>query len=332
MQRIQTQAFARAALVGNPSDGYFGKTISFTMRDFSARVVLYDWPTLEILPGEEDHVRFDSLGELAADVRSNGYYGALRLVKASLKKFHDYCVQHEVALPDRNFSIRYETNIPRGVGLAGSSAIIVATFRALMQFYDVSIPNEVLPNWILATEREELKIMGGLQDRVAQVYGGVVFMDFDQAKLEVDGHGVYEPIDPQLLPPVYLAYQAELGEVSDIVHNDLRERWDRGDRIVHETMRELGALAARARECIMQGRHAELSELIDANFECRRRIVPIREDHGRMVEIARSCGASAHFAGSGGTIVGTYADQSTFTRLQSELGAMGCRVLQPKIG
>ena len=119
MQRIVTQAFARAALAGNPSDGYFGKTLSYTMRDFWATVVLYEWPQLEILPGVEDHARFDSLAELASDVKRFGYYGGLRLVKASLKKFHDYCAHEGIELPNRNFSIRYETNIPRGVGMAG---------------------------------------------------------------------------------------------------------------------------------------------------------------------------------------------------------------------
>jgi glucuronokinase len=332
MQRIVQKAYARAALVGNPSDGYFGKTISFTLRDFSAGVVLYEWPTLEILPGGEDHVRFDSLAELAADVRCNGYYGGMRLVKASLKKFHDYCAENKVALHDRCFSIRYETAIPRGVGLAGSSAIIVATFRALMQFYEVDIPREVLPNWVLATERDELRIMGGLQDRVAQVYQGLTYMDFDRAKIERDGFGTYEPLDPQLLPPIYLAYQAELAEVSDVVHNDLRERWDRGDPLVHDTMRELGDLTAQARECLLNGHKAELARLIDQNFELRRAMIPIRSDHVQMIETARSCGASAHFAGSGGTIVGTYPDEGTFAQLQSALKALGCRVLKPHIG
>ena len=35
------RAYARAGLLGNPSDGYHGKTISFSVRDFFAEVVLY---------------------------------------------------------------------------------------------------------------------------------------------------------------------------------------------------------------------------------------------------------------------------------------------------
>jgi glucuronokinase len=331
MQRIETAAYARAGLVGNPSDGYFGKTLSISVRNFSARIVLYEWPTLEILPSAADHVRFDTLAELASDVARNGYYGALRLVTASLKKFHDYCVEHNIDLPARNFSIRYETDIPRGVGLAGSSAIITATFRALMKFYGVEIRQEVLPNWVLATEREELRIMGGLQDRVAQTYEGLVYMDFDRAKMERDGFGTYESLSPSLLPPLYVAYQTQLAEVSDVVHNNLRERWERGDADVHAAMEEFGCLTARARTCLLEGRHDEFGEIINANFDLRRKIMNVSPGHLQMVEVARGCGASAHFAGSGGTIVGTYSSPEMYARLQEELTRIGCRVLVPKV-
>ena len=69
--------------------------------------------------------------------------GGIRLVKATIKKFYDFCARQRqlgedgYELHDRRFSIRYETNIPRQVGLAGSSAIIVATLRTLMEFYQV---------------------------------------------------------------------------------------------------------------------------------------------------------------------------------------------------
>ncbi|MCL5269144.1 MAG: GHMP kinase [bacterium] len=331
MKRIVATAFARAGLAGNPSDGYFGKTLSVSIRDFAARVVVYDWPTLEILPSEQDHVRFDSLDELAADVRLNGYYGGLRLVKASLKKFHDYCVQDGIDLPPRNFSIRYETDIPRQVGLAGSSAIITASFRALMQFYGVDIPRHILPNWVLATEREELGIGGGLQDRVCQAYEGLVFMDFDQEKMLRDGFGHYEPLDPRLLPPIYLAYQARLSEVSAVVHNDLRKRWEAGDPQVVGAMLEFASYAQRARDCLVEGRTRELAAIMDANFDLRRRIIAISPENLRMVETARACSASAKFAGSGGAIVGVYPGPDVYTKLERELGRIGCRVIRPKV-
>ena len=42
MRIFKTKAYARAALVGNPSDGYHGKTISLIVKNFSADVVIYE--------------------------------------------------------------------------------------------------------------------------------------------------------------------------------------------------------------------------------------------------------------------------------------------------
>jgi glucuronokinase len=331
MELIETAAYARVGLAGNPSDGYFGKTLSVVVRDFSARVVLYEWPTLEILPQEQDLVHFNNLDELAQDVRLNGYYGGLRLVKASLKKFHDYCMESGVTIPSRNFAIRYGTNVPRQVGLAGSSAIIAATFRALMRFYKIDIPPQELPNWVLATEKDELRITGGLQDRVCQTYESLVYMDFAQEKMERDGYGEYEKLNPELLPPLYLAYQTRLSEMSDVVHNDLAERWKRGDKEVVAAMHRFAELAEEAKACLLAGNAEQLGEIMDANFDLRRSIIPISDDNLEMVEIARSCGVSAKFAGSGGAIVGICPSHSACQDLTQKLSRIGCRVIRPRV-
>ena len=38
---IDSIAYARAGLVGNPSDGYNGKTISLIVKNFAAKVLIY---------------------------------------------------------------------------------------------------------------------------------------------------------------------------------------------------------------------------------------------------------------------------------------------------
>ena len=80
---IRKRAYARAALVGNPSDGYDGKTISLIVRNFWAEVVLYEWDSVEIVLADEDRAKFDSVHDLARDVRLHGYYGGIRLIKAT---------------------------------------------------------------------------------------------------------------------------------------------------------------------------------------------------------------------------------------------------------
>lgn len=68
MHLIRKKAYARAGLVGNPSDGYFGKTLSMIVRNFAAEVTLYEWDQLEVVASQKDRSRFDSLEELVRDV------------------------------------------------------------------------------------------------------------------------------------------------------------------------------------------------------------------------------------------------------------------------
>lgn len=333
MQLIRHRAYARAGLMGNPSDGYGGKTISVSVGNFWADVVLYEWEDVELMWSQEDQSRFRSVQDLVEDVRRHGYYGGIRLVKATVKTFVEFCEQEGLPLHGRNFSLRYQTNIPRQVGLAGSSAIVVATLEALVRFYGLGakVPREVRPSLALTVETQELHLPAGLQDRVIQVYGGLVFMDFAKERArEVCGYqtGLYEPLDPGTLPPLYLSYKVDGGKAAQTVHSNLRERWDRRDPEVVQAMKHFADLTVRARQCLAAGDVEELGRLMDENFDTRKSIALLREDDLRMVETARACGARAKFAGSGGAILGTYPDEATFARLQERLGALDCRVLK----
>jgi glucuronokinase len=334
MLLIRKRAYARAGLAGNPSDGYHGRTISVIVKNFWAEATLYEWDRVELVWSQEDQSRFRSVDELARDVRLHGYYGGIRLVKATIKKFVDYCVRQGHPLHDRNFSIRYESNIPRQVGLAGSSAIIVSVLRCLMDFYRVAIPRHVQPSLVLSVETDELGIPGGLQDRVVQVYEGLVYMDFSRELIRQECGlrcGVYEPLEPALLPPLYLAYNADVGEPTEVVHNNLRARYDQGEPAVIEAMKRLADLARRARAALESRDYDELGRLIDANFDLRRSICRIAAGQAAMVERARAVGVPAHFAGSGGAILGICPDDATLARLEAELAAIHCRVIRPVI-
>jgi glucuronokinase len=334
MRLVRKRAYARAGLIGNPSDGYHGKTISIIVRNFHAEVVLYEWDTLEIVLADDDRAKFSSIYDLARDVKLHGYYGGIRLVKATIKRFVEYCQKQSIKLHDRNFSIRYETNVPRQVGMAGSSAIIVATLRCLMEFYRIEIPKCVQPSFVLTIENEELGIAAGLQDRVIQVYEGVVFMDFAKEKEQViQGFKCYyyEPLDTGLLPPVYLSYHAGLSEPTEIFHNDIRGRFNYGEPKVVEAMKTFAQLAADARESLLEHDHDRLAVLMNRNFDTRRAIYKLPSGQVEMVEKARACGASAKFAGSGGAIIGTYRDEPSFARLQAELAKIGCCTIKPQV-
>ena len=324
-------AYARAGLIGNPSDGYFGKTISFTFRNFAAKVSLYENPQVEIIPNLRDRSTYNSIQELADDVRVYGYYGGIRLMKATISRFAQYCAEHAIQLPEKNFAVRYRSNIPRHVGMAGSSALVTATLRCLMEYYEVAIPEEIQPNLILSVETDELGISAGLQDRVIQVYQQCVFMDFDRALMERQGHGRYERIDPARLPNLFIAYRTDLAEGSEIFHNAIRQRWLQGDPEIVEAMKRFAGLAQEARDVIVAGRGHEIGPLLDANFDLRRSIYTLSPANIDMVERARSVGAHCKFTGSGGAIVGVYDDDAMYAAIERAFSGTGIVVLKPEI-
>jgi glucuronokinase len=328
---ITALACARAGLVGNPSDGYFGKTIAFILRNFNATVKLWESPHFEILPTHGDLASFDSVNAFLKDQRLHGYYGGMRLIKAAIKKFHDYCHQNDIDLPDRSYTVSFETDIPRLVGLAGSSAIIVAMFRALTRFHEVEIPQHLLPGLLLSVETEELGINAGLQDRVIQTYEGFVYMDFDRKLMESRGYGVYEPLKPQKVPPLYVAYDPARAEISDVPHRNLRDLFSRGDPTVVNAMQKYRDLTDQGRTALMAGDWDGLGKVMNENFDLRRTIMPIAPENQRMVEAARSTGASAKFCGSGGAICGLYRDGRHFQQLSDALASLRCNVLRPII-
>lgn len=318
-------------MIGNPSDGYFGKTIAFVFANFKAEVVLFESPEIEIIPAEYDSNVFTSMDKLVEDVNLYGYYGGIRLLKATVKRFSDYCRLNHIKIPSKNFTIRYKSDIPFRLGLAGSSAIITACMRALMRFYKVKISNPVLANLVLSVEVDELKISAGLQDRVAQAYGRPVFMDFNENYMNKHGHGRYEILDASLFPPLYIAYRRDLSEGSEVVHNNFRERYNFRDPKVLEAIQQWSELTVQFRDCLLNRNLSLLPELINRNFDIRKSVMNISEKNLMMVETARSTGASAKFTGSGGAIIGTYKDEKIFNKLRKELNNIGVEVIKPRI-
>lgn len=328
---IETYAYARAGFLGNPSDGYFGKTISFLFRNFRARVLIYPSSRLEIKPAKADMPVFENLEDLYRNTRWRGYYGGIRIIQALLVRFRDYCDAEGIDLSDRNFTIEYETTIPLRLGMGGSSSIITAALRALCEFYEIEIPKPVQANLILETETKELGVPAGLQDRVIQVYEGLVYMDFDKKLMDERGYGHYENLDPSLLPNVYVAYRTSLSEGTEVFHNNVRHRWRSGDPEVVQAMLTWARYAEEGRQALLERDYARIDQLINANFDLRAKLYQLGEGNLEMIHTSRRAGATSNFAGSGGAIAGTYKDEAMFQNLQQELGKIGVAVLKPQI-
>jgi glucuronokinase len=215
--------------------------------------------------------------------------------------------------------------VPREVGLAGSSAIVMATLRALSAATGVAFDPDELARMTLAVEAEDLGIAAGMQDRLVQAHEALLAMDFG-------AEGDVEVLDPALLPALYVAWRDDAASPSGAVHAQLRERWARGDAHLHAGMAELAGHAAAARDALLAGDHGAFAARVDGSLDTRRRVMPVDPRVLEIVQIARSHGASANSAGSGGAIVGTLRDPEAWPALERELREVGCGVSRPAAG
>ena len=335
--RLATEINARAGLLGNPSDGYFGKTISCLVGNYRACVTFEESAYLALPPNPlYDPTEFSNLAELADVYGRQGYYGGLRLLQAACTRFFKVCAARGIEPDGPNFTASYETNIPRQVGLSGSSAIVIATLRTLMRWYGVEdqFTQEEFPTIALETESRELGITAGMQDRVIQTYGGVMYMDFAEALMTTRGYGRYERLPSANLPPLFLAYVLDPSD-SGVIHSDVRRRWNEGDPEVRQAMLTFAGFADEGRAALEARDYRAFSRLFDKAFTLRRQIfgdAVLGQDNLRMAAIANSHGFPATTCGSGGAVIGVLGDEPQNAQLANSLKAAGYHFVRIAVG
>ena len=297
VQRAQGAALARAALAGNPSDGYRGAVLAVTLPAWRAEAQALSAPSPRIEP-------------------------ANALVEATVARF---AREREPAA--LGTSLRWSTSIPQRVGLGSSSALVIAVLRALCALHRVELDPSELAELALAVETDEMGIVAGLQDRVAQAYEGLTFMEFGAAAGNGQA-GAYEQLDRGLLPPLVIAWRAEAAGHSGDIHARLRERFERGERAAREVMTALAKAARGAREALVQGDLERFGRCVDRTFDLRAELFALDELCVEMIEVARGCGASANYTGSGGAIVAVCRAESHADEVAGALGRVGCGVVR----
>lgn len=328
---ISVTAPARVGILGNPSDGYGGRTLSLAIPQFEATVALEPADKLEIVANDADRPVWSSVADLVDRVDRHGYGTGPQLLAAAVRTFADVAdsVEHR-GFGGRSFRLSYSTNIPRQVGLGGSSALVVAALRALGELTGLELADRVLPSIALRVETEQLGITAGLQDRVVQTYGGLVAMNFGEMTTDARfgvSHGDYRTLDPAGLPPLFLAYREQSAEPSGNYHKTLRHRFDRGDGEVREGLAALAALVVEGEAAVRWGNGERLGELIGRNMRIRRSLAPIPESQLELVDVVDDLGFPATFAGSGGAIVGAYASAEDLVSITGALAACEATVV-----
>jgi len=325
VRSVTATAYARAGLLGNPSDIYGGRVLAFTFRNFSARVVVERAERVELGSG----VSADTLGDaVAAGVA--GRHGGGALLAVALKKLTDHSprlLELPATDPRLGCRVTVTTDIPREVGLAGSSAIVVAALRALARWFGVEVDAATVAELALLAERDVLGITAGPMDRVVQAHEGLLYIDCRRPRSARSCLS----LDAELLPPLFVAWDVALGAPSGTLHDPVRARWEHGDAAVRAAIEELATLADQGLEALRARDIPGLQRLVDRNFDVRASIWNVTARDHELVAVGRRRGAAVKFCGSGGSVLGVMRDDAEYPALETAYRDAGCSILRPEV-
>jgi glucuronokinase len=266
-----------------------------------------------------------SLHEALERLQVEGCNRGERLVRAALWRFAQQLPEIERLAPGDprlGLEISYESDVPFQVGLSGSSAIVIAVLRGLARWFDCDIPAYRLAQLALDAEVVDLGIAAGPMDRMIQSYEGVVCMDFAEPRSE---RGLRR-VDPSLLPPLFVAWDERIGEMSGVVHADVRRRFEAGEPAVLAAMRRLPVLVEEGVRCLEARDVKGFQRCVDENFDTRASIWNLRDRDRELVSVGRGCGAAVKFCGSGGSVVGVMREAEEYPAIEAAYRAAGISV------
>jgi glucuronokinase len=292
-QPVSATVPARVHLAGNPSDGYGGAVVSACVTDFAAQVTVEPADRLAV---HGPAAQWPDVDALVRHAGRHGHDGGDRLVTAAIVLLHSHLPASGLRAPGR---IAWSSTIPRSVGLGGSSALVLATMRAMLRWWraEDTVSDEVLAGLALAAEVDELGISAGIADRAVQAAGGLVHTD-------ARGAGpVIRRLAPAAPVEVTLLWNEAAAAPSGDYHGALRRRISSGDRATAETMQRLAALADLAATALEDGDVEGLADAMDTSLELRQALGPVPAPALEPVAELRRRGARVNFAGSGGALV-----------------------------
>jgi len=328
--KIETLAYPRATIVGNPSGGYHGRTISFTFNDFKVKVSVEKSTKFEIVLSETEVKTFENLDVFIHQIAMKGLQSICPLwISATLKRFYTLCEIESLKIPIKTFRIYMNSTIPANCGFGDESAYIVAFCRTLMRFWGIRIPDPLLAKFVREIEMEELGKYGGTQGGGAQVYNCLLYANFDEEIMWTQGYAAYIPLSVDDLPAIFIAYPEHPSILNPNFYEDFFIRYENGEREIIGAIDKWANLTTDFRTAMFAQDFEWMVELFNDNWAIRRKYLPTSDDDIRRIELMHSMGVGAKLIGQGGAIIGLYEGEATIEAIEQVLKLEGMKVLVP---
>lgn len=220
--------------------------------------------------------------------------GQLDLVKAALTRLE--------AKNSQGFDIFLKSDAPPGSGLGSSSALMVALVGLVRELKNLPLTDYEIAQLAYAIEREDIGILGGLQDQYAATFGGFNFIEFYKDRVIVNPLRISPDIVNELEHNLLLCYTG-ITRRSDRIIEDQTQRFEQGNPEALTALSEQKQLAIDMKNALLRRRLDDFGDLLHCAWQAKRRMSskisnPVIDE---LYEIARKHGAlGGKITGAGG--------------------------------
>jgi D-glycero-alpha-D-manno-heptose-7-phosphate kinase len=295
MKKITVRTPARVDLAGGTLDLWplylfhpGSRTVNVAVSRFAeCEITLRGDSAIELTLGDQPyHRRYASIAELLADPRAS-------LVARAVEHFRL-----------SGLSIVTRTEIPRGSGLGGSSALAVALVRALSELAEEPVDGDDLVALVRDLETRVLSVPAGVQDYYPAVWGGVASLHLEPGRIA--RHPVTIPLS-QLGEHLVVHYSG-VSHFSGTNNWEIYKRRIDGDERVAALLGRIAAAAHDMEDALAAADFADAGSALAREWEARVELVegistPEIDQAITAALAAGAWGAKVCGAGGGGCIV-----------------------------
>jgi len=206
--------------------------------------------------------------------------------------------------PEGGFRLETTSESPAGAGIAGSSALMIATTAALARFSGRKLSREEMRVLAQNVEAQLIRVPTGCQDYYPALYGGVSGIHLDTGGIRREAL----PVAPQDIEARFLLVYTGAPRQSGINNWEVFKAHIDGDRRVVRNFEHMAQISRAMHAAISHADWAEVARLLEEEWKFRKsnytgistplidQLVSVAAKHGGRA--AKVCGA-----GGGGCVV-----------------------------
>ncbi len=319
-EMILASAPGRAGVLGNPTDGYGGSVIACAICE-RAKVAIEprnkglracsDSGCIEFGRRSDFELKGDEFDIVRAVIRYLGVF-------------------------DLPATLYFSTTIPREAGLAGSTALLSSTLKAILEFVGVNYTPYYFAELNRVIELEYLGVQCGYNDAYMTTFGKLNYMDFRgkeyYRRLTQEKYATIERLTPFVSDLPFIVAHSGIRHHSGGFHRPIRDRWLEGDPKVVEGYIRIAEIARLGKRALLERDWFVFGQLMNENYSIQEEFAPSGDAVSNLVKKALKHGAlGAKLAGAGGggtVILLTLNPKETVLGLQSTDGVQ-CLELHP---